>query len=215
MHFFNHEAARADAELSEERTHPSSEVDPNVAPPLTDVAAQPEEEHDNPDTCGSPAQPSAPSQLQAKVYLYMYDLFGGRNFGRILLGKKFKALWHTGIVVEWPDNTCEIWYDNQIFLSPPGQTPFRAPDEKRLLGTTLVSHVTMIEYLASCEAEWTGKYDLARRNCVHFSDWVARSLHLAALPDELVGQAAEVMQTPVARLVLGILHVAERLRRRK
>ena len=70
----------------------------------------------------------------------------------------------------------------------------------------------MIAYLESLDDEWTGHYDLAQRNCVHFSDWVARRLHLAALPDDLVGQAAEVMQTPVARLVLGTLHMVERLR---
>ena len=55
----------------------------------------------------------------------------------------------------------------------------------------------MMAYLECSDDEWTGHYDLARRNCVHLSDWVARRLHLAALPDDLVGQAAQVMQTPV------------------
>ena len=208
MHFFNQEAA----DRAEEKADAPSQVEPNVAPPLADVVQQPDQP-DSLDTCGPPSQPSLPTQMPgAKVYLYMYDLFGGRSIGRIFLGKKFQAVWHTSIVVEWPNTCCEIWYDNQIFISVPGLTPFCSPDEKRLLGTTPLPHVTMLRYLESHDDEWTGHYDLAQRNCVHFSDWVARTLHLAALPDDLVGQAAEVMRTPVARLVLGILHMVEWLK---
>ena len=203
-HFLNQEAA----DRAEEKGDAPSQVEPNVAPSRVDVVKQPDRPDDR-DTCGPPSQPSRPAH---KVYLYMYDLFGGRSIGRIFLGKKFQAVWHTSIVVEWPNNCCELWYDNQIFVSPPGQTPFRTPDQKRLLGTTPMPHVTMIAYLESVDHEWTGHYDLARRNCVHFSDWVARRLHLAALPDDLVGQAAQVMQTPVARLVFGTLNMVERLR---
>ena len=105
-HFLNQEAA----DRAEEKGDAPSQVEPNVAPSRVDVVKQPDRPDDL-DTCGPPSQPSRPAH---KVYLYMYDLFGGRSIGRIFLGKKLQAVWQTSIVVEWPNNCCELWYDNRI-----------------------------------------------------------------------------------------------------
>ena len=75
-HFLNQEADRA-----EEKGDAPSQVEPNVAPSRVDVVKQPDRPDDL-DTCGPPSQPSRPAH---KVYLYMYDLFGGRSIGRIFL----------------------------------------------------------------------------------------------------------------------------------
>eukprot|EP00439_Symbiodinium_sp_Y106_P000003 s685_g1.t1 len=145
-----------------------------------------------------------------KVYLWMYDISDGfaARWSWLLLGKDFKGIWHTGVVVEWPDKSSEFWFGGRIFDSQPGTTPFGEPVERRFLGYTYKRRAETWEYLTRhCASEFTREnYDVLTHNCNHFSEKLHMFLRNEHIPDEVLKQPDMVMQTITARALRPLLN---------
>jgi len=145
-----------------------------------------------------------------KVTLYMYDISDGRAqaWSWLLLGKQFKGIWHTGVVVEWPDRSAEFWYGGRLFESKPGTTPFGEPVEKRTLGYTYKLREEVWAHVSKFLAvEFTHeRYDVLTHNCNHFSDRLSMFLRNEHIPDEIRLQPDMVMNSLVARALRPLLN---------
>lgn len=145
-----------------------------------------------------------------KVYLWMYDISDGfaERWSWLLLGQSFKGIWHTGIVVEWPEKCSEFWFGGSLFESVPGTTPFGQPIEKRFLGYTYKRREEVWDFVARhCAAEFTREnYDVLTHNCNHFSEKLSIFLRNEHIPDEVIKQPEMVMETITARVLRPILN---------
>ncbi|CAJ1361599.1 unnamed protein product [Effrenium voratum] len=145
-----------------------------------------------------------------KVYLWMYDISDGfaARWSWLLLGQSFKGIWHTGVVVEWPDRSSEFWFGGKVFESKPGTTPFGEPMEKRFLGHTYKKRTETWEFLTRhCASEFTREnYDVLTHNCNHFSEKLSMFLRNEHIPDEVLKQPDMVMQTITARALRPVLN---------
>lgn len=72
--------------------------------------------------------------MPSEVVLHIYDLSQGvaKQLSSALLGKEFKAVYHTGVVVYG----IEYFYGAGIQTGHPGMTEFGKPIESKPLGTT-------------------------------------------------------------------------------
>lgn len=72
--------------------------------------------------------------MPSEVVLHVYDLSQGvaKQLSTALLGKEFKAVYHTGVVVYG----IEYFYGGGISTGYPGMTDYGVPIEKRVLGQT-------------------------------------------------------------------------------
>lgn len=145
-----------------------------------------------------------------KVTLWMYDISKGaaERWSWLLLGQSFKGIWHTGLVVEWPQRSSEFWFGGQLFESKPGTTPFGVPIEKRVLGFTYKKRQEVWDYVSRhCSAEFTrDNYDVLTHNCNHFSDKLHMFLRNEHIPDEVRLQPDMVMDTITVKAIRPLLN---------
>lgn len=145
-----------------------------------------------------------------KVSLWMYDISDGvaEKWSWLLLGHNFKGIWHTGVVVEWPERSSEFWFGGNLFESKPGTTPFGEPLEKRSIGYTYKYRKEVWDHVSRVLAhEFTSaNYDVLTHNCNHFSDKLAMFLKNEHIPDEVRFQPDLVMKTLTARALRPLLN---------
>jgi len=138
-----------------------------------------------------------------KVSLYMYDISDGlaERWSWLLLGHSFRGIWHTGVVVEWPEKSSEFWFGGRLFESEPGTTPFGKPLEIRPLGYTHKLRQEAWSHVAQVLSEEFTKanYDVLTHNCNHFSDKLMLFLRNDHIPEEVRSQPEMVMSTVTAR----------------
>eukprot|EP00440_Ansanella_granifera_P057085 gb/GFBE01061881.1/.p1 GENE.gb/GFBE01061881.1/~~gb/GFBE01061881.1/.p1 ORF type:complete len:611 (+),score=140.28 gb/GFBE01061881.1/:1-1833(+) len=138
-----------------------------------------------------------------KVYLWMYDITDGaaKRWSWLLLGQEFKGFWHTGLVVEWPGQSSEIWFGGKIFDSAPGATPFGQPTEKRFLGYTYKHKDDALNHISRylCPEFTKDNYDVLTHNCNHFSDKLAMYLRNEHIPEDVLRQPEAIMNTTAAK----------------
>merc|ERR1719491_742735 len=123
------------------------------------------------------------------VELWMYDISDGaaKTWSWMLLGQQFEGIWHTGVVVTWPEKRSEFWFGGALFESEPGTTPFGQPLKKIPLGHTYkirneVWHMVARQFASEFTKE---SYDVLTHNCNHFSDKLAMFLLNDHVPDEV------------------------------
>jgi len=145
-----------------------------------------------------------------KVSLWMYDISDGKakQLSWMLLGHHFEGIWHTGVVVEWPERSSEFWFGGNLFESEPGKTPFGDPVEKRTLGYTYKLREEVWRHVARTLAhEFTSaNYDVLTHNCNHFSDKLNMFLKNEHIPEEVRKQPELVMNTVTARALRPLLN---------
>jgi len=145
-----------------------------------------------------------------KVTLWLYDISNGwaKNASLFLLGHHFDGIWHSGVVIEWPDHTAELWFGGKIFESVPGTTPFGEPMERRDLGYTYKSHDDTLDFIKRhlCSEFSSERYDVLTHNCNHFSEALAQFLMNGHIPDDVLRQPDMVMSTITARALRPVLN---------
>eukprot|EP00928_Gymnodinium_smaydae_P027691 TRINITY_DN21328_c0_g1_i1.p1 TRINITY_DN21328_c0_g1~~TRINITY_DN21328_c0_g1_i1.p1 ORF type:complete len:1017 (-),score=242.52 TRINITY_DN21328_c0_g1_i1:27-3077(-) len=142
----------------------------------------------------------------AAVYLHYYDLSDGiaKYLSPILLWRRFKGIWHTGVCVFGS----EYYYGGGVWEDPPGETPFGAPTKKKLLGLTLRSKREVDELCVhKLEREFNeDNYDILDHNCNNFSDTLVMFLLGWHIPDQVRKQPLQVKSSPVVRLLRPLLN---------
>lgn len=150
---------------------------------------------------------------QFKVSLWMYDISAGKVQDyplaqKALLGKTVDAIWHTGVVVEWPEKQAEYWYGGGLFESRPGSTPFGQPVCKQHLGYTYkLREETWVHLSENLAARFKKEnYDVFTHNCNHFSDEVVWYLLNQHIPDDVLKQPDLMMTTVSGRAARPLLN---------
>lgn len=148
-----------------------------------------------------------------KVSLWLYDLCDGKLKKypwalKAMVGKDVDAIWHTGIIVDWPEKHVEYWYGGGLFESHPGKTPFGQPQQKRDLGYTYKLRDEVMEHLSEHLAlEYKqDNYDVLTHNCNNFSDDLAMHLLNEHIPDDILKQPEMVTGTVAGRLCRPMLN---------
>eukprot|EP00929_Paragymnodinium_shiwhaense_P100341 TRINITY_DN6259_c0_g1_i2.p1 TRINITY_DN6259_c0_g1~~TRINITY_DN6259_c0_g1_i2.p1 ORF type:complete len:606 (+),score=157.40 TRINITY_DN6259_c0_g1_i2:122-1939(+) len=145
-----------------------------------------------------------------KVSLWKYDISDGvaKNWSWLLLGQNFDGIWHTGVVVDWPDKSSEFWFGGELFESAPGTTPFGKPLEVVPMGYTYKLRPEVWDHCAKQLAfQFTrDTYDVLTHNCNHFSDKLSMFLRNEHIPDDVLYQPDMVMQTVTARALRPLLN---------
>jgi len=145
-----------------------------------------------------------------KVSIWMYDISDGMaaRWSSLLVGQHFEGIWHSGIVVEWPERSSEFWFGGSLFESDPGSTPFGRPLERRPLGHTYKLREEVWDHLnRHLASEFTrDKYDVLTHNCNHFSEKLSMFLRNDHIPDEVLHQPDMVMAKPLPRLLRPVLN---------
>lgn len=123
--------------------------------------------------------------------------FQGRGGGGVVLWWKLTnrplSLRHTSVVVFGR----EYYYGQGIFIDHPGQTHHGAPLQEIPMGTTHIPEEVFVEFIAQMRQIWTGdRYHLLDNNCNNFSSEVCKFLVGKAIPSQIEGLPAEVMNTP-------------------
>jgi hypothetical protein len=145
-----------------------------------------------------------------KVELYMYDISDGiaERWSSMVLGKHFDAIWHTGLVVHWPEKSSEFWFGGSLFESEPGSTPFGVPMRKQQLGYTYKLHDEVWSIVARKFAhEFTkDSYDVLTHNCNNFSDKLNMFLMNEHIPEEVRLQPELAMNTVTGTVLRPVLN---------
>lgn len=138
-----------------------------------------------------------------KVCLWMYDISNSiaKNWSWLLLGQHFDGIWHTAIVIEWPERTSEFWFGGRLMESRPGTTTFGQPVEKREIGYTYKKRGEVLSHICRnlMDEFRPNSYDALTHNCNHFSKELSSFLCSASIPDEVLQQPDMVMSTFAAR----------------
>lgn len=154
---------------------------------------------------------------KAPVELLLYDISGGlsKRFSRVLLGRKFEAIYHASLMAFGS----EYWYGGRVFKSiPPCDKIFGSPLTRSItkleaseyrpeimvirLGYTLVTMKEFDRYAhAILSAKYThDNYDVLTHNCINFADEAAEYLTGMHLPDVVRHLADNVLAAPTAKM---------------
>ncbi|PKU72242.1 desumoylating isopeptidase 1 [Dendrobium catenatum] len=143
-----------------------------------------------------------------KVKLNIYDLSQGlaRQLSVAFLGKSIEAIWHTGIVVYGN----EYYFGAGIQHDPVGRTPYGVPLRSVELGVTHVPKEIFEDYLKEISSRYTAEtYRLLSHNCNNFSNEVAQFLVGTSIPDYILQLPNDVMNSPMAPLILPMIQQLE------
>lgn len=143
-----------------------------------------------------------------KVTLHVYDLSQGlaRQLSVAFLGKSIEAIWHTGIVVYGN----EYYFGAGVQHDPVGRTPYGVPIRVVELGVTHVPKAVFDDYLLEIRPRYTAEtYKLMTHNCNNFSNEVAQFLVGTPIPDYILQLPNEVMNSPMASLILPMIQQLE------
>mmetsp|Transcript_53554 Transcript_53554/g.120741 ORF Transcript_53554/g.120741 Transcript_53554/m.120741 type:complete len:476 (+) Transcript_53554:31-1458(+) len=157
------------------------------------------------------------------VELLVYDISKGaaKHLSPLLLGRKFEAIYHTGVLVFGS----EYWYGGNIFRTEPPATDTFGPPLKTSslelensqykpelktvhVGYTLATPAEFRNWLAKEIAPKYRRdnYDVLQHNCNSFSEEAVRFLTGSSIPETVSKMPEMAMQTPTAKVLRPFLN---------
>lgn len=139
-----------------------------------------------------------------KVMVYQYDLTQGmaKAMSRGLIGKQVDGVWHTGVCVFGK----EYYYGGGICVGQPKKTPYGYPVKELDFGYTTKTEADLKEYIKSINSQFTmSTYNILNHNCNHFTDAALYFLVGKHLPDSILKQHEELLNTPMGQMVRPLL----------
>ena len=139
-----------------------------------------------------------------KVIVYQYDLTNGmaKAMSRGLIGKQVDGVWHTGVCVFGK----EYYYGGGICVGKPKKTPYGYPVKELDFGYTTKTEADLKAYLKSINNQFTmNTYNVLNHNCNHFTDAALYFLVGKHLPDSILKQHEELLNTPMGQMVRPLL----------
>ena len=134
-----------------------------------------------------------------KVVVYQYDLTQGmaRTMSRGLIGKQIDGVWHTAVCVFGR----EYFYGGGICIGEPKKTPYGYPVKELDFGYTTKTEEDLKAYIKSINSQFTiNTYDVLNHNCNHFTDAALYFLVGKHLPDSILKQHEEILNTPMGQM---------------
>ena len=139
-----------------------------------------------------------------KVIVYQYDLTQGmaKAMSRGLIGKQVDGVWHTGVCVFGK----EYYYGGGICVGKPKKTPYGYPVKELDFGYTTKTEADLKAYIKSINNQFTmNTYNVLNHNCNHFTDAALYFLVGKHLPDSILKQHEELLNTPMGQMVRPLL----------
>ena len=139
-----------------------------------------------------------------KVIVYQYDLTQGmaKAMSRGLIGKQVDGVWHTGVCVFGK----EYYYGGGICVGKPKKTPYGYPVKELDFGYTTKTEADLKAYIKSINNQFTmNTYNILNHNCNHFTDAALYFLVGKHLPDSILKQYEELLNTPMGQMVRPLL----------
>ena len=139
-----------------------------------------------------------------KVIVYQYDLTQGmaKAMSRGLIGKQVDGVWHTGVCVFGK----EYYYGGGICVGKPKKTPYGYPVKELNFGYTTKTEADLKAYIKSINNQFTmNTYNILNHNCNHFTDAALYFLVGKHLPDSILKQHEELLNTPMGQMVRPLL----------
>ena len=139
-----------------------------------------------------------------KVIVYQYDLTNGmaKAMSRGLIGKQVDGVWHTGVCVFGK----EYYYGGGICVGKPKKTPYGYPVKELDFGYTTKTEADLKAYIKSINNQFTiVTYNVLNHNCNHFTDAALYFLVGKHLPDSILKQHEELLNTPMGQMVRPLL----------
>ena len=135
-----------------------------------------------------------------KVIIYQYDLTMGlaRSFGSALIGRQIEGVWHTAVVCFGK----EYFYGGGIQVGIPKQTPYGKPVKELDFGYTNKTEKEFSDFIKTINNKYCMQtYDILYNNCNHFTDAAAYFLTGRHLPDSILKQHEELLNTPLWNMI--------------
>ncbi len=139
-----------------------------------------------------------------KVLVYQYDLTMGmaKTFSAGFIGKQIEGVWHTAVCVFGK----EYFYGGGICVGEPKKTPYGYPVKEIDYGYTNKTQEDLKNYLKSINSQFTmNTYNVLNHNCNHFTDAALYFLVGKHLPDSILKQHEEILNTPMGQMVRPML----------
>ena len=139
-----------------------------------------------------------------KVVVYQYDLTQGlaRTMSRSFIGKQIEGVWHTAVCVYGK----EYFYGGGICVGEPKKTPYGYPVKELDFGYTNKTQEELSQYIKSINSQFTVEtYDVLNHNCNHFTDAALYFLVGKHLPNSILKQHEEILNTPMGQMVRPML----------
>ena len=139
-----------------------------------------------------------------KVVVYQYDLSQGmvRNFSRGLIGKQIEGIWHTSVCVFGK----EYFYGGGICVGEPKKTPYGYPVKELDFKYTNKTPEEFQQYIKSLDSEFNiNTYNVLNHNCNHFTDTALFFLVGEHLPNSILKQHEEILNTPMGQMIRPML----------
>ena len=134
-----------------------------------------------------------------KVVVYQYDLTQGmaRTMSRGLIGKQIDGVWHTSVCVFGK----EYFYGGGICIGEPKKTPYGYPVKELNFGFTTKTEADLNAYIQSINSQFTvNTYNVLNHNCNHFTDTALYFLVGQHLPNSILKQHEEILNTPMGQM---------------
>jgi hypothetical protein len=144
-----------------------------------------------------------------KVIVYQYDLTQGmaRSMSAMYLGKQIEGVWHTGVCVFGR----EYFYGGGICVGEPKKTPYGYPVKELDFGFTNKTPEEFKQYINSINSQFTiNTYDVLNHNCNHFTDAALFFLVQKHLPNSILKQHEEILNTPMGQMIRPLLESMSR-----
>jgi hypothetical protein len=138
------------------------------------------------------------------VILLVYDLSNGmaRSYSPALLGKVIEGIWHTSILV----HGVEFYYGGGIHESAPRKSPYGHPVKELYIGDTEMSVEMVRDYLRELGSKFNTKsYHVLNNNCNHCANEIAFFLTGNNVPEAILNQHKELVNTPIGSMILPML----------
>jgi len=121
---------------------------------------------------------------------------------RGLIGKQVDGVWHTGVCVFGK----EYYYGGGICVGKPKKTPYGYPVKELDFGYTTKTEADLKAYIKSINNQFTmNTYNVLNHNCNHFTDAALYFLVGKHLPDSILKQHEELLNTPMGQMVRPLL----------
>ena len=134
-----------------------------------------------------------------KVVVYQDDLTQGmaRTMSRGLIGKQIDGVWHTAVCVFGK----EYFYGGGICIGEPKKTPYGYPVKELNFGYTTKTEAELKAYINSINDQFTiNTYNVLNHNCNHFTDAALYFLVGQHLPNNILKQHEEILNTPMGQM---------------
>uniref|UniRef100_A0A6T1J9P0 PPPDE domain-containing protein n=2 Tax=Alexandrium monilatum TaxID=311494 RepID=A0A6T1J9P0_9DINO len=137
---------------------------------------------------GGPEPLEQGADSPAEVTLHIYDVGTSGSSTKLngLLRPLGAGVFHCGVEVfggEWSYSDTVTGAGAAIFCDRPRCCPGHTYVESLAMGRTSLREFEFLSFIRASERDWTAeRYDVLKRNCCHFSDYVCRRLGVGAIP---------------------------------